>query len=490
MAVETGRVTWKIDPRAVGRPVRSRHPNVEERAMPPSKSATPGEVVDKAPYLKELDFGRFRMSVTTARYSCPDYHARERERLWMRIWQVAGRVDELPAVGDWKVHSLFDQSYILVRGKDGRIRGFVNSCRHRGNALCEGRGNSKLFLCPYHNWSYGLDGQLAAVAMPDFEGSVEAFVGGKEDLGLAPVPVECFAGFIFLNPDPNAAPLAEYLGEAVDLLAPYHVEEMVPVGLNVRESLDCNWKVVMDAFEEGYHIQGVHPELIPAMDESKERYRFFGDHSVATAPFGAANMADFGPEEAVEAVRGLPATFPGVEEVLPRFEEMVEACRDKDGRLVFAEGVTARLLLQQATRETLSAKGLDVSGLTDTQMSDNQFYLLFPNFFMTIRAGEATVIISTPHPDGDPNRCHWLVTGYMWLPPEQRAARSEPLLEVKEGDHFTYFLALEQDWEMMQRQQRGLRNRGLGQMALTRQEVRLAYYHSILDAWVDGEAKR
>jgi hypothetical protein len=118
-------------------------------------------------------------------------------------------------------------------------------------------------------------------------------------------------------------------------------------------------------------------------------------------------------------------------------------------------------------------------------MSDNHFHLVFPNLFMTIRAGEATVIVSTPHPDGDPNRCHWLVQQLMWLPPEQRASAREPLRDVAEGVHFPYFLALEQDWEMMQRQQRGLRNGALGEMALTRQEVRLAWYHSALDGWVE-----
>lgn len=450
----------------------------------------PGETVDQAPYLSELDFSQMRMQVATDRYSSPDYHARERERLWMRVWQVAGRADEIPQAGDWKTYAIFDQSFILARGQDGLIRGFVNACRHRGNALCEGKGRSRLFRCPYHNWSYGLDGRLAAVAKPDFDGSVEEFVGRTEELGLVEVPTEVFAGFIFLNPDRDARPLAEHLGEVADLLAPYRLEEMVPVGLNVRESLDCNWKVVMDAFQEGYHIQGVHPELVPAMDESKERYRFFGDHSVATAPFGASNMTDFRPEQAVEAIRELPATFPGVVEVLPRFETLVDAYRGADGAIAFPEGVTARGLLQRATRETFEAKGLDVSGLTDTQMSDNQFYLLFPNFFMTIRAGEATVIISTPHPDGNPNRCHWLVTAYMWLPPEQRAAQRAELTDVPQGDHFPYFLALEQDYEMMQRQQNGLRQRGLGHMTLTRQEVRLAYYHSILDSWVEGKAGR
>jgi phenylpropionate dioxygenase-like ring-hydroxylating dioxygenase large terminal subunit len=257
----------------------------------------------------------------------------------------------------------------------------------------------------------------------------------------------------------------------------------------VREALDCNWKVVMDAFQEGYHIQGVHPELIAAMDESQERYAFFGDHSVATGPFGAANLEEFGPEQQAESIRGLPATFPGVAEVLPRFEALLNEHRAADGTLSFPEGVTGRLLLQQATRDHLSARGLDVAGLTDTQMSDNHFHLVFPNLFMTIRAGEATVIVSTPHPSGDPGRCHWLVQNLMWLPPEQRAEQREPLREIAEGDHFPYFLALEQDWEMMQRQQRGLRNSGLDHMTLTKQEVRLAWFHSVLDSWVEGRGK-
>ena len=449
-------------------------------------TARPGECIDSGALIAEIDFTRFRLRVSTERYCSPEYHARERERLWMRAWQVAGRADELPEPGDWKVHAIFDQSYVLVRGQDGRIRGFVNSCRHRGNALCEGRGRSARFTCPYHNWSYALDGKLLAVPRPDFDGTVEEFVGNKGELSLIAVPVECFAGFIFMNPDRNAPPLAGFLGEVRDLLSPYYLEEMVPVGYNVREGLECNWKVVMDAFQEGYHIQGVHPELIATMDESKERYGFFGDHSVATGPFGAANLEEFGPEQQAESIRGLSATFPGVLDVLPRFEELLDSYRATDGSIVFPDGITGRLLLQQATRDTLTGKGLDVSGLTDTQMSDNHFHLVFPNLFMTIRAGEATVIVSTPHPDGNPNRCHWLVQNLMWVPPEQRESRREPLRQIAEGDHFSYFLALEQDWEMMQRQQNGLRNGRLEFLALTRQEVRLAYYHSVLDAWMEG----
>lgn len=446
----------------------------------------PGDCVDRGAHLSELVFDRFRMRVSTERYYSPEYHARERDALWMRAWQVAGRADEIPHAGDWKVYSIFDQSYLLVRGHDLTIRGFVNACRHRGNLLCEGQGRATKFVCPYHRWQFALDGQLLVVPKPDFDGTTESFVGAKEALGLRPIPVECFAGFIFLNPDANAVPLREYLGEIVDLLAPYALEQMIPIGIHVRESLDCNWKVVMDAFQEGYHIQGIHPELVRAMDESEERYSFFGDHSVATAPFGASNMAVCSPEQQVEAIRQLPQTFPGVAEVLPRFEALVNAHRKSDGALEFTHDITARSLLQQATRDVLTEKGLDVGGLTDNQLSDNQFYLLFPNFFLTIRAGEATFISSVPHPDGDPNRCVWLVAGYRWVPPEQREALRAPLLD--EPTDFEYFLALQQDYEQMQRQQKGLRNAALEHMTLTKQEVRLSYFHSVLDSWLETAA--
>ena len=443
----------------------------------------PGDAVDTAPFISEIDFSAFRMRVSTDRYSCPEYNERERENLWMRAWQVAGRIDDIPEAGDWMEYRLFDQSYVLARGKDGAIRGFVNACRHRGNAFCEGRGNSPRFTCPYHNWSYGLDGKLLAVAMPDFGGTTEEFVGTKEDLGLIEIPVECFAGFIFLNPDSNAEPLAEFLGEAMELLAPYRVEEMVPHGFNVREAVDCNWKVVIDAFQEGYHIQGVHPELIAAMDETKERYRFYGDHNVATAPFGAAHGA--GVEVEIEGIRGLPATFPAVADAMPRFEELLGEYRGAGTSHAFPAEITPRLLLQQALRETWIGKGLDVSALTDNQLTDNHFWILFPNFFMTIHAGEATVIIPTPHHSGDPGRCFWHVIMLQWFPPDERAANRTGITEVAEDDHYPYFLALEQDYEQMEHQQRGLRNRRLTEMALTRQEVRLAHYHAAIDSWVE-----
>src|SRR3546814_293522 len=322
--------------------------------------------------------------IPTDRYTSVEVAQQERDLIWMRVWQIAGRVDEVPNPGDWKEHRIYDQSFLVVRGRDGQLRGFVNACRHRGNVLCrEPNGNAGgRFVCPYHLWSYDLEGQLRGVTRPDLVGDLN-----KEELGLLEVSVGTFAGFIFLNPDPDAAPLADFLGpEAFEMIEPYHLEDMVTV-LDVREAIDCNWKVVVDAFQEGYHIQAIHPELlqIVVIDPTTNRFRFWGDHEVACAPFA---VADASPEDEYEGLKSLPDTFPTVTGYLPRLAELVDGYRNADGEIEYPAGVTGRILLQQATRETLTEMGLDVSALTDAQMTDNHGWLLFPSFFMPVRAAE------------------------------------------------------------------------------------------------------
>ena len=445
-------------------------------------AVAPGAWIANTTHFSELDRTELPFRISTDRYTCPEWNARERENIWLKTWQIVGRADELPENGDWKEYKVLDQSYIVVRGQDGKIRGFVNACRHRGNALCEGRGRSARFLCQYHLWSFGTDGRLLGVGRPDLVGPID-----KSELGLVEVPVDCAMGFIFLNPDKDAQPLAEALTQGViDGLAPYRLDEMVPVGMDVREELDCNWKVVIDAFSEGYHIIGVHPELLSVLDlaPGQSRYGFYGDHGMAVAPFEVKNVENCGVDQQIDGIRALPGTFPTVAEVLPAFEAMVDAHRDPSGAVILPEGVTVRGLLQQATRATLTAKGMDVSGLTDDQMSDSQGWFLFPNFFMTIRAGEATTIMVYPHESGDPNKCVWHCTAYMWLPEPYRAQyRVEPVTVTERGS-YPYFLALQQDYDQMQRQQKGLRNRGMSHMQLAQEEVSVARFHSVVDRYV------
>jgi phenylpropionate dioxygenase-like ring-hydroxylating dioxygenase large terminal subunit len=444
-----------------------------------------GTLVDTAQPSSDINFSQFDMQIATAEYHDPAHQAMERDRLWMRTWQIVCRTDDLAAPGDWIEFRRFDQSYIIVRGKDAVARGFVNACRHRGSMLCKGKGHAPLLTCPYHNWTYGLDGALIAVARPDYSGSLEDFVGSKSGLGLVPVAVASFGGFLFLNPDPAATPLATFLGPAADILAMYRLDEMVPVRINVRETLHCNWKVVMDAFQEGYHVQGVHPELVSMTNMSRERCRFFGDHAVTVVPFDSGDQRASAIEEEVDRYLGMPPEkFTGPAEALPRLAAIRDRYRRADGVFAPPEGATAVSLLQSAMRELLTEKGLDVSGLTDNQMSDNQYWLLFPNVFLQVRAGNALVITAEPHESGDPNRCCWSIMVLRWLKADKRVTARVAQTVVPEGEHAQYFLALEQDYQQMCRQQSGLRNRALSHQRLTRYEPKVAFFHHVLKRWL------
>lgn len=444
----------------------------------------PGAWMDKASLISEVDFSAYRMRIPTDRYHSEEYTRREMERLWLRTWQIAGRAEEIPQPGDWKEHRICDHSFLLVRGKDGVVRGFVNACRHRGNILCRGKGQSARFTCQYHNWTYGTEGQLLALAHPDFDGTLEEFVGPKRELGLIPISVECFAGFIFINPDCDAQPLADFLGPAKDVLGAYRMEEWVAVGINVREEVDCNWKVVMDAFGESYHIQGVHSELLGLSDTTRERFATFGPHCAATVPFGPAT--DGNPEKEVQNILGVPAEqFPLYGDVLPRFSEAIDSYRDESGKLALPAGLTPRKLFQDLIREELTAKGYDVSKLTDTQMTDYEYWLFFPNVFIQVSVGDATIIVNEPHPSGDRNKCVWHVMFLHWLPEAQRAASVEPVKVMPPGEHFPYHWVLEQDYVQMPIQQEGLRNSLYDEMYLTKSEPRVAHFHAELDKIVE-----
>jgi hypothetical protein len=120
-------------------------------------------------------------------------------------------------------------------------------------------------------------------------------------------------------------------------------------------------------------------------------------------------------------------------------------------------------------------------------MTDNHGWLLFPNFFMTIRAAEATVITAVPHPDGDPNRCVWHIRSFMWLPEEYRDDFKTTPVVVEEPNSYPYFLALQQDYEQMPRQQIGLRNTRLEYLHLVHEELSVARFHTVYDRWMgDG----
>jgi glycine betaine catabolism A len=205
--------------------------------------------------------------------------ALEKERIFCREWLCAGREEELPAPGDHRVLDIAGESLILVRNRQGELRAFYNVCRHRGARLCRtdetapagmavqgGVVAGRTILCPYHQWSYDLNGHL--IAAPHL-GNVPGF--DKSGISLYPIGVECWGGFVFVNLTPGEAkPFTAQLGEIPERTRRYPLSSL-RIGHTITYEVTSNWKAICENYNECYHCGGVHPELctvVPAFREA------------------------------------------------------------------------------------------------------------------------------------------------------------------------------------------------------------------------------
>jgi Rieske 2Fe-2S family protein len=187
-------------------------------------------------------------------YTSQDIFRLEQNGLFAHQWLCVGRESDIAAPGDYFLKEIAGNSIVFMRGRDGRIRGFYNVCRHRGSKLLDapcGTGLSRV-LCPYHAWSYNLDGTIQSAPQmgEDFR---------KEDFPLVAVRLELFHGFIFANLDEQAAPLATYFKELPDLTR-FRMGELVR-GKRIEYDVAANWKLICENYSECYHCAGAHPQL-------------------------------------------------------------------------------------------------------------------------------------------------------------------------------------------------------------------------------------
>ena len=198
-------------------------------------------------------------TLPSAFYFDREHHERELRQIWYRQWLLVGRADTVAAVGDYRVVEVGDQSVIITRGKDGRLRAFHNTCRHRGSILCQqsqGRFRGQRIVCPYHSWTYSLEGELTATPWRLEGGGFDA-----TKYPLYDVAVGEWAGFVFVNLDENTAPFSDRtLADTPARLANWNLGETVTVHTAMLD-LECNWKAFWDNFNECLHCPSVHPEL-------------------------------------------------------------------------------------------------------------------------------------------------------------------------------------------------------------------------------------
>ena len=207
----------------------------------------------------EADIAR-AWTLSASFYLDPSIAFQEENKIFSRTWQVVGHRDQVSQAGDYFTTQVIGEPLLIVRGSDLSLRGFYNVCRHRAGPAAEGCGSRKLFRCIYHGWTYNLDGSLNHATEID---GVEGFKA--EDFALLPVRCEEWFNLIFVNLDPNAAPLVQSLGDLVKQAERFDFQSM---RLFERRTYDmkCNWKTYIDNFLEGYHLPTVHPALNRELD--------------------------------------------------------------------------------------------------------------------------------------------------------------------------------------------------------------------------------
>ncbi|MDQ4018399.1 MAG: aromatic ring-hydroxylating dioxygenase subunit alpha [Actinomycetota bacterium] len=201
-------------------------------------------------------------------YTDPAVAAFERERIFGRAWQYAGWTGEVARPGDFATTRAGELPVVLVRGADGELRAFLNVCRHRGSLVCEGSGNAKSLRCLYHAWTYDLDGSLRAAPRSDREPGFD-----RDELGLRRLALDAWGPFVFVNPDLNAPPLAEALGNLPAAVAAAGVD-VGALRFHGRSwsSFEANWKICCENFLECYHCAVAHPGFSAVIDVDPDAY--------------------------------------------------------------------------------------------------------------------------------------------------------------------------------------------------------------------------
>jgi phenylpropionate dioxygenase-like ring-hydroxylating dioxygenase large terminal subunit len=295
-------------------------------------------------------------SVPVSRYTTQAFHDLEMRDLWPRVWQMACRAEEIPEIGDYTTYEIGNYSIIVVRTQHG-FRAHHNVCRHRGRRLCDADGHAASFICPFHGFSWNLDGSLRSVTSEwDFPHI------DKQNFDLNAVLCDTWGGWVFINMDLDAEPLANYLGELPEHFAVWKPEDRY-IEAHVAKVMSCNWKVCQEAFMEAFHVIHTHPQILVGIGDENSQYDAWGNFSRAITPNATPSPH----------LRYTPS-----EQEL--FDSVTMRYLDQPPRGEVPPGATARATLAAGGRAALQPiVGADTV-ISDACVSDSIYYTLFPNF--------------------------------------------------------------------------------------------------------------
>jgi len=469
------------------------------------------------------------LSLGVERYFTREFHDLEVEKLWSRVWQLACHEDDIPEVGDALNYDIASLSFVIIRTGEDEFSAYPNACRHRGRQLvdCRKKGLGVL-RCPFHGWSWDLDGKLKEVPCQwDFPSVSE------ESHSLVKVKTGRWGGFVFINPDPDAQPLEEFLGNIDEHWTTLPFERRYKAA-HVAKKLPCNWKVAQEAFMESYHVIATHPTLLLEMGDANSQYDSFGVLSRAISPQGIASPhidTDLAGEPYDDTTPFTAYRHPVTGDFYERLEEDRIRLTKKDGRtgifnanaeplegeLVNADmhicnwfggrltpemeadkHVFGALPMAEARASRAAARrdllrplmGDEIDTVCDAEMVDSIYYSIFPNISPW---GCYSPIFYRFRPDGDnPEQCIHEIMFMMPVPEGQDRPEPAPIhwldldadyMEAPELGRLAK--VFNQDQLNLRAVQKGLHNISGGEVTLAEyQETKIRHFHANLNDWL------
>ena len=451
--------------------------------------------------------------ITNDRYFSKDFMQKEWDHMWTKVWLIAGREVQIKEPGDYIVHDLISESVIIVRQDDGSIKGFYNSCAHRGQRLVNFDSSQESFRCPYHDWQFGLNGDV--IGCPDPDDFPEGSPIGKRK--LVEVRVDTWDGFIFYTMNDKAPELLEYLDPLPEIYKNHNFKDQIRAQW-VRVELDVNWKFFCDNFNESYHTRFVHPQVPSVIDQDHftSRYEMFPKGHARIIQMGRPSLRD-------RVAEGEDHPFKGILE-----DWGVDTSKYKDYETLSEQGWVD---LKKAKRENYKEKGYyHYENLSDEELTESPFQFVFLNIAMGVQADGCILLNWFPHPT-DPEKCYFDLwdMGYpiggsakgigktgrdnnqefnstsAGIGETGRKSNQEYFSRTKVNpiilqeveldfrdydngkgvedlwDHVVY-----QDWQLTDGLRRGVRSRGYQEPYLASQETRVRFFHEKLHDYLNG----
>ncbi len=395
------------------------------------------------------------------RYTSAEFMRLEWERMWTKVWLLGGLESDIPEPGDYICTEIGKESVLIVRQRDGGVRAFYNVCLHRGNRLRpEGVSSAESFKCQYHHWEYDLDGSFKRI--PDLDTFPQ---GAPPCRGLVELPCDTWGSFVWFSLNPEVGPLKDYLDPIPLHLDPYNFHKMA-LTRDITVDWACNWKTSVDAFNESYHVQGIHPQLLYYLHDLDIQIDCYERHNRYLIPFGTVSPR----------VRK-PPTIPDPIKVIMKGAGMDPADYDEP-----LENI--RRDVQKWKRKHGASQGKDYSRLNDDQLTDDYHYLIFPNVTMNVHADDLMLFRQRPHPE-DPNRMLYDVWTLELVPDGEERPRRPRHQHFKYGDK-SIGLVLDQDAQNLPGVQAGMNSAAYKGLWIGSQELRIRHFHKVLEDYVYG----